>query len=73
MYWSGAGAQNAGATVGAGSLYPANNFSWTSGAVGYSASNRPSGSWRLMGNTGYSSNSGGAWVYTLQSLFVRYS
>ena len=73
MMWSGAGARNAGATVSSSSLYPANNFSWTSPASGYSNSNRPSGSWRLMGNTGYSNGTGGGWSYTLQSLFVRYA
>jgi hypothetical protein len=54
--WISAGQRAPGTTVAASSLYPANAFSYN--IAGYaSVYGQPSGTWRLMGSTGYYSGS----------------
>jgi hypothetical protein len=54
--WISAGQRAPGTTVAASSLYPANAFSYN--VAGYaSVYGQPSGTWRLMGSTGYYSGS----------------
>ena len=54
--WISAGQRAPGTTVAASSLYPANAFSYS--IAGYaSVYGQPSGTWRLMGSTGYYSGS----------------
>jgi hypothetical protein len=55
--WSGATQRGPGSTVAGSSLYPANAFT-QSGTAGYATVyGQPSGTWRLMGNTGYNNGS----------------
>lgn len=73
LQWEGASQQSPGATVAGSSLYPASSWGGTSGAY-YSGVGRPSGTWRLMGSTGYY---GGTVALdrsdTYSSVFVRIS
>ena len=57
LFYRASAGQNAPATTTAGSnLVPANTYTHTTTWGGYSGSGSPSGTWRLMGQTGYYSN-----------------
>lgn len=51
--WSGAGQQGPGATVSGSSLFPANSYAYSTVSGYASVYGQPSGTWRLMGSTGY--------------------
>ena len=54
LWMSGAGQKTPGTTVAGSSLYPANTFNYAAGNAGYySSGGAVSGTWRLMGETGY--------------------
>jgi hypothetical protein len=72
IQWAGSGLRHAGSTVGSSSLYACSNYAYLYG--GHSTTNRPSGSWRLMGGLGRyngSSNLNRDDMYA--SVFVRYA
>jgi hypothetical protein len=71
--WNGATQNLPGATVSGNNLYPANTYDYN-GSAGWKNSNQPSGTWRLMGETGYY-NGGTALTRTDMSVtvFVRIS
>ena len=74
FYWSGATQNPPGTTVAGSNLSPANSYAYGSIAGYYTGSGSPSGTWRLMGSTGYYS---GTTVLSRQdmytSVFVRIS
>jgi len=54
MLWANVNAQRSpGATIAGSSLYPANTITSTSLSGDYTGAGTPSGTWRLMGATGY--------------------
>ena len=53
FHWPSAGIRNPGDTIAGSSIYPASSFDDSGSYNGYSsASGHPSGTWRLMGQTG---------------------
>ena len=57
FFWSGAGQRGPGSTVAGSSLYPCNGYGYLYAgyATGYGP---PSGTWRMMGSTGYYNGTG---------------
>ena len=54
LLWANVNAQRSpGATIAGSSLYPANTMTATSTSGDYTGAGSPSGTWRLMGQTGY--------------------
>tara|TARA_B110000240_G_scaffold172179_1_gene197020 strand:- start:68 stop:1150 length:1083 start_codon:yes stop_codon:yes gene_type:complete len=73
MYWAGAGSRAPGTTVAGSSLYPASTYTYNGQSPDYRGAGRPSGTWRMMGNTGYYNGIAYSRIDFNSSLFVRIS
>ena len=75
LWWSGAGQKGPGSTVAGSSLYPANTYmAGDASNFGYAtAFGSPSGTWRLMGETGYFSGGALSRNDMYASVFLRIS